>query len=71
VNPLIDQYDVARDGQRFILCVLGDSAAPITVLVNCAAGINPSAGATRAPHQSTQLVLVKTLEASTRKRPLA
>ena len=50
VNPVIDQYDVTRDGQRFILCALGDSAAPITVVVNWAAGINPFEGAARAPH---------------------
>ncbi len=50
MNPLIDQYDVTRDGQRFILCVLDDSAAPTTVVVNWTAGINPSEGATRAPH---------------------
>ena len=51
MNPLIDQYAVARDGQRFIFCAPGDSAGqPITVVVNWSAGINPTEGATRAPH---------------------
>ena len=50
MNPLMDRSDVTRDGQRFILCVSSDSAAPITIVVNWSAGINPSEGATRAPH---------------------
>jgi len=50
VNPLIDQYAVARDGQRFIFCVPGHSAGqPITVVVNWTAGLNVFQGATRVP----------------------
>jgi Tol biopolymer transport system component len=51
VNPAIDQYGVTRDGQRFIFPAPIDSgsAEPITVMVNWAAGLKPSQGATRAP----------------------
>ena len=51
VNPAIDQYGVTRDGQRFIFAALVDPnvAEQITVLVNWAAGLKPSQGATRAP----------------------
>ena len=51
VNPLIDQYAVARDGQRFIFCAPGHSSAgqPITVVVNWTAGLNVSQGTTRVP----------------------
>ena len=50
VNPFIDQYAVARDGQRFIFCVRGDSPGqPITVVVNWTAGLNVSHGTTRVP----------------------
>jgi serine/threonine protein kinase/Tol biopolymer transport system component len=47
VDPVIDQYGVARDGQRFIFAPF-DSAVPITVLVNWAAGLKPSQTAGRA-----------------------
>lgn len=41
VNPVIDQYAVARDGQRFIFCAPGDSTSqPITVVVNWTAGLH-------------------------------
>ena len=47
VDPIIDQYAVTRDGQRFIfLNPVRDSAAPITVVLNWAAGFNPSPGPT-------------------------
>jgi DNA-binding winged helix-turn-helix (wHTH) protein/Tol biopolymer transport system component len=50
VNPRIDQYAVARDGQRFIFCAPGDSAGqPITVVVNWTAGLNVSQGIARVP----------------------
>ena len=51
MNPLIDQYAVARDGQRFIFCAPGHSSAgqPITVVVNWTAGLNVSQGTTRVP----------------------
>jgi dipeptidyl aminopeptidase/acylaminoacyl peptidase len=48
VNPIIDQYAVARDGQRFIFCAPGHSAGqPITVVVNWTEGLNVSRGSTR------------------------
>jgi dipeptidyl aminopeptidase/acylaminoacyl peptidase len=49
VSPVIDQYAVTRDGQRFILGAARDIAAPITVVVNWAAGLSPSQGGARAP----------------------
>ena len=50
VNPIIDQYAVARDGQRFIFCAPDNSSGqPITVVVNWTAGLNVSQGATRVP----------------------
>jgi Tol biopolymer transport system component len=50
VNPIIDQYAVARDGQRFIFCPPGNSSGqPITVVVNWMAGPNVSQGTTRVP----------------------
>ena len=49
VDPVIDQYAVAGDGQRFIFGALDDSATPITVVVNWTAGLNLSRGTTRAP----------------------
>lgn len=49
VNPGIDQYAVTRDGQRFIFGAARDTAMPITVVVNWAAGLNPSRGDARAP----------------------
>ena len=50
VNPFIDQYAVARDGQRFIFCAPRDSAGqPITVVVNWTAGLNVSQGTPRVP----------------------
>ena len=45
VSPVIDQYAVTRDGQRFIFAALGSSEVPITVVVNWAAGLNSSQGA--------------------------
>jgi eukaryotic-like serine/threonine-protein kinase len=48
VDPLIDQYGVTQDGQRFIFAPF-DSAVPITVLVNWAAGLNTTHTAARAP----------------------
>jgi Tol biopolymer transport system component len=42
VDPIIDQYAVTRDGQRFIFGAPGDSAAPITVVLNWAAGLTAS-----------------------------
>jgi hypothetical protein len=37
VNPLIDQYAVTRDGQRFIFCAPANATGqPITVVVNWA-----------------------------------
>ena len=42
VDPIIDQYAVTRDGQRFIFGALDDSEAPITVVVNWAAGLTGS-----------------------------
>ena len=50
VNPIIDQYAVARDGQRFIFCAPGNSSGqPITVVVNWTARLNLSQGSTRIP----------------------
>ena len=49
VSPVIDQYAVTRDGQRFIFPALGSSEVPIIVVVNWAAGLNSSQGATPAP----------------------
>lgn len=49
LNPITDQYAVTRDGQRFIFPALGASEMPITVVVNWAAGLNPSQGDARAP----------------------
>jgi hypothetical protein len=46
VDPVIDQYAVARDGQRFIFGALDDSAAPITVVLNWAAGLTASQAGT-------------------------
>jgi serine/threonine protein kinase len=49
VDPVIDQYAVTRDGQRFLFgVVVGASAAPITVLVNWAAGLGASHAGTGA-----------------------
>ena len=51
VNPIIDQYAVARDGQRFIFCAPDNSSGqPITVVVNWTAGLNVSQGTARVPH---------------------
>ena len=48
VNPVIDQYAVARDGQRFMLCAPGYSGGqPITVVVNWTAGLSLSQGVRR------------------------
>jgi dipeptidyl aminopeptidase/acylaminoacyl peptidase len=48
VDPVIDQYAVTRDGQRFLFGVVGASAAPITVVVNWAAGLSASQAGTGA-----------------------
>ena len=48
VDPLIDQYAVTRDGQRFIFGAPDDSAAPITVVLNWAAGLTASQAGTGA-----------------------
>jgi hypothetical protein len=48
VNPVIDQYAVARDGQRFIFCAPNHSAGqPITVVVNWNDGLSVSLGTKR------------------------
>ncbi len=49
VDPVIDQYGVTHDGQRFIFAP-GDSTAPITVVVNWAAGLHPSEAPPPASH---------------------
>ena len=49
VDPVIDQYGVTHDGQRFLFAP-GDSTAPITVVVNWAAGLHLSQAAPRASH---------------------
>jgi eukaryotic-like serine/threonine-protein kinase len=49
VSPVIAQYAVTRDGQRFIFPALASSEVPITVVVNWAAGLNSSRGAAPAP----------------------
>jgi eukaryotic-like serine/threonine-protein kinase len=49
VDPLIDQYGVTHDGQRFLFAP-GDSTAPITVVVNWAAGLHLSQAAPRDSH---------------------
>ena len=50
VNPMIDQYSVARDGQRFIFCApVHSTEKPITVVVNWTAGLNLPQGTTHVP----------------------
>jgi serine/threonine protein kinase/Tol biopolymer transport system component len=44
VDPVIEQYGVTRDGQRFIFGITGESAAHITVMLNWAAGLGAGAG---------------------------
>jgi hypothetical protein len=47
VDPIIDQYAVTHDGQRFIFAPV-DSEVPITVVMNWAEGLHPSQPAARA-----------------------
>jgi hypothetical protein len=49
LSPLVDQYAVTRDGQRFLFAALRSTEVPITVVVNWAAGLDSSHGAAQAP----------------------
>jgi DNA-binding winged helix-turn-helix (wHTH) protein/Tol biopolymer transport system component len=50
VNPIIDQYGVARDGQRFIFCApVNSSGQPVIVVLNWTAGFNASRETTQVP----------------------
>lgn len=41
VNPVIDQYDVTSDGQRFLLIIPeGQQATQLTILTNWASVLN-------------------------------